>query len=363
MEKKLEKQLENPIQKDENVKNLISDEDMNQITEDVEKTLHRFDSQKDESIDKLLEELGDLGEKEQARAGDSLHGLRRPVKDLMGDRHNEVPENLLKLRNHVKELDPTLLNQKGIKGLFSKMLRKSPADKYIQKYQSVETNIEKIIEGLLIGRDRLQEDNADLKLIKEDAEEKIKALQRQILYGERVSERLDNEKLNERWKNKEHIINEAQAKILIRTQNMAVQVNVLQQSLASVDLIRKDNEKLKEAIRNAITTTKNVAPVTAMIHLALKNQTKVMNAVKNVNQTTEDMILANAKMLKENTEETTRMLENSSLDIDKLQQAFNDVYTAIQAQEQSTRRIIDTTKERLGKIKRSNQDIQKKLFE
>ena len=138
-------------------------------------------------------------------------------------------------------------------------------------------------------------------------------------------------------------------------------VNVLHQSIASVDIIKKNNEKLKEAIRNAISTTKNLAPVTAAIHMALNNQKTIIKAVNNVNQATEDMLLANARALKENTQETAKLLENPSISFEKAKQAFDDIYSAIEMQEQSSRRIIENSKEYVDKMEELNNDIKAKL--
>src|SRR5690606_29273857 len=101
-----------------------------------------------------------------------------------------------------------------------------------------------------------------------------------------------------------HALQKGQQKVISRIKNMSQAVVVLQQSIASVDIIIENNDKLKEAIFNAITMTKNIITVTASIQLALGNQRNVINAVQNVNKATESMLLSNAEMLRQNTEQT-----------------------------------------------------------
>jgi uncharacterized protein YaaN involved in tellurite resistance len=344
------------------VSKLIKKEDLEKLNQDAENMVERMKPAEYDDLHAIMDQLANLGGKEQQTAGESLSNLRRPVKDMMDNSNNtEVPDNLLKLRSHVNELNPESLQKSGVKGIVNRILRRNSLDKYISKYESVEKNIEVIVKGLLRGQDKIQEDNADLEIIKRDSQEKIYSLEKQIYFGNQLFEILENKKKDAEWAEKSLIIMEAQEKVIVRTKNMSMMVNVLHQSMASVDIIKKNNDKLKEAIRNAIDTTKNIAPVTAAIHMALGNQKTLINAINNVNEATENMLTANAKMLKENTEETSKLLENPTISIEKLQQAFNDIYSAIETQEASSRKIIENSKEYVDKMDTLNTDIKKKL--
>ena len=208
----------------------------------------------------------------------------------------------------------------------------------------------------------LQEDNAELEVIKKDVHDKIYLLEKQIFMGKNLFQMIEDKRNEPDWQGKTQIVNEAQEKIIVRTKNMSSMVNVLQQSLASVDIIKKNNDKLKEAIRNAIDTTKNLAPVTSAIHLALQNQQKIITAINDVNEATENMIMANAQMLKDNTEKTTKLLENPSVSLEKLQKAYQDIYSAIETQEASSRRIISSSKEFVAKLDDMNREMRTKLL-
>ena len=72
---------------------------------------------------------------------------------------------------------------------------------------------------------------------------------------------LEAEKQNPERQRDIPLINDALEKILVRTRNMRQAKSVLLQSIASVNIIKKNNEKLTEAIRNAITMTQNVVTV------------------------------------------------------------------------------------------------------
>ena len=139
---------------------------------------------------------------------------------------------------------------------------------------------------------------------------------------------LEAEKQNPERQRDIPLINDALEKILVRTRNMQAK-SVLLQSIASVNIIKKNNEKLTEAIRNAITMTQNVVTVSAAIQLALTNQRKTIDAVNATNEAIESMVLSNSQALKQNTEETTKLLENPAISMDKLRESFQNVFAQL----------------------------------
>jgi uncharacterized protein YaaN involved in tellurite resistance len=345
------------------LESVIKPEDMAKLNEEANNVVKRINDTDSSQVDSLLEQLSNFGGNEQRLAGESLNSLRRPVKDMMdSDNNHGIPDNLLKLRQAVNELNPNSLEAKGLAKIMPKFMRKKSTDKYVAKYQSVEKNIDEIVQSLLRGRDMLQEDNAELEVIKKDVHEKIYLLEKQIFMGKNLFQMIEDKRNDPEWQGKTQLVNESQEKIIVRTKNMSSMVNVLQQSLASVDIIKKNNDKLKEAIRNAIDTTKNLAPVTSAIHLALQNQEKIITAINDVNEATENMIMANAQMLKDNTERTTKLLENPSVSIEKLQKAYQDIYSAIETQEASSRRIISSSREFVAKLDDMNREMRTKLL-
>ncbi|MGJ9381977.1 toxic anion resistance protein [Salipaludibacillus sp. CF4.18] len=315
-----------------------------------------------QDIHEILESIGKLGTKEQEKAGESLEALRRPVSDMMNDPNHDLPDQLSKLKDVVSDLEPNHLKQGKFKQFMTKVIRKSPAEKYARKYQSIESEVDTIIEALLHGKDRLQEDTVMLYQLKDIAKERIIGLNTQIDTGKHLNSMLEEELKKDEWQEDPSPIQKGQQKVLARVRNMQQAVLVLQQSLASVDIIVENNEKLEEAIFNAITMTKNIITVTASIQLSLSNQKKVIDAVKNVNQTTESMLLSNAEMLKSNTEETLKTLEEPAIAIETFKKAYEDVYAAIEMTEESNSRIIDSSKKFITEMDELNKQMEKKLL-
>ncbi|WP_018922318.1 toxic anion resistance protein [Salsuginibacillus kocurii] len=328
---------------------------------DAKEYFDRFRSSDD--TDDLLKELGGLGEAEQANAGESLDALKRPVNEMMNQKGNELPERLHELKQVVAELEPDHLQEGKLQKVLNKLLRRSPMEQYARKYQTVEAQVENIIEALLTGRDKLQEDNVMLDQLKDTAKARITELDKQIETGKQLNEMLEAEMLSEEWRENPAPLQKGQQKVVSRVKNMSQAVMVLQQSLASVDMIKENNEKLEEAIFNAITMTKNIITVTASIQMALGNQRDVINAVQNVNEATENMLLSNAETLRANTEDTLKTLEEPAVAIESFRKAYEDVNAAIEMTEASNERIVESGKKFIKELDQLNEEMRTKLLD
>lgn len=337
-----------------------SDQDQPQSSTDNAAEVPAYQSETD--VEELLKKLDNLGELEQKEAGESLEALKRPVREMMGDDSNTLPKQLHELRDVVGQLEPDYLKDSSFKKIVNRVMRRNPVEQYVRRYKTVESQVDHIIEGLLTGKDKLQEDNVMLKELKVVAKDRITNLNSQIAVGQELHEMLEKEMTSEKWAENENELKKGQVKVITRMKNMQQAVMVLQQSLASVDLIMENNEKLEEAIFNAITMTKNIITVTASIQLALTNQKKVITAVQNVNQATESMLLSNAELLKQNTEETLKTLEEPAIALDAFRKAYDNVYKAIELTEQSNERIVSSGKQFIEEMDKLNSDMQKKLI-
>jgi len=131
----------------------------------------------------------------QARAGETLQLLQRPVKDMMADKHGTISNALLRLRSSVDEINPNnFFKRGGLSNLFHKILGSNPITNYIRKYESVETHIRNTIEALRHGRDVLEEDSIELLQLQKKARQQIEELEKRILLGNYLLQRLEEER-------------------------------------------------------------------------------------------------------------------------------------------------------------------------
>ena len=114
--------------KDNNVEvvvdTVIKDEELEELNKEADLYVQKLNSEQNTDLSKVLSQLGDLGDKEQQAAGQTLSALKRPVTAMMNGKNEEIPNTLLELRKVVSELDPNSLKASGMKKLCLKYSRK-----------------------------------------------------------------------------------------------------------------------------------------------------------------------------------------------------------------------------------------------
>ncbi|KEO84273.1 toxic anion resistance protein [Tumebacillus flagellatus] len=308
------------------------------------------------SLDSLMDEVGKLGTKTQEKAGQTLQMLDRPVNDLMSGKSNEVSNMILKLRDECEGLQ----NAKNV-GLFGKMLRKSPLKNYVYKYQSVKTNINAILSGLRDGKDMLQENTSYMRQLKRASMEEIYNLQTKIAFGQKLSEMFEIEMDRTNNESRRAHLERGHRKVVSRIQSMTEMIMLYNQAIAATDIINDNNDKLVDAVNNAIDKTSNLITVSAMIAMALGDQEKVIAAVNATNKTLEEQFKENARMLRTTTERTTELLSKPSMSIESVNQAIGDLMAALDLSENSNRQIIESCKEYTAKMTSINDRMSVRL--
>src|SRR5438067_8123033 len=134
-----------------------------------------------------------------------------------------------------------------------------------------------------------------------------------------------------------------------KRQDLLTQLAVVMQGYLSLDLIRKNNIELVKGVERATTTTVSALRTAVIAALALGNQKLVLDQVTALNTTTGNIIESTSQMLRQQTLEIANQASNSTVSIEKLQAAFNNIYATIDtidtfklAALDSMRKTIDT---------------------
>ena len=111
--------------------------------------------------------------------------------------------------------------------------------------------------------------------------------------------------------------------------DLMTQQAVSVQAYMSLDLIRKNNLELIKGVDRALMTTVSALQTAMVVAQALSTQKLVLNQVKIINSTTEDLIVSTSKMLNQQTREIQSQSANSVIKVEKLQTAFNQIFETI----------------------------------
>jgi uncharacterized protein YaaN involved in tellurite resistance len=278
--------------------------------------------------------MGDAEIQRSASVSNRL--LDRPVRAMSSgifDAGSNVSKQLLDLRSTIEKLNPAtqgdLLAPHKLLGLIPlgpQILN------YFRSYESSQTHLNAIINGLYESRDQLLRDDADIDQEKENLWTLMGTLEQFAYLAQKVADaiqaRVDAVAASdpERAKVlKEDVLFYARQK----QQDIATQQAVNVQGYLALDLIRKNNEELIKGVNRATTTTIAALRTAIIVAQALTNQKLVLDQIDALNTTTDRLIADTASMLKQNTGRVFEQATSSGVDLDTLKQAFADTESAI----------------------------------
>jgi uncharacterized protein YaaN involved in tellurite resistance len=266
---------------------------------------------------------------------------------------SNVSNALLSLRQQIEELDPGryLGPRRGFMNL-KKVPFGRQVNEYVQRYQSSQHHIEAIVASLYKSQDELLRDNAALEQEKVHLWA-IKSRLEQYAYmagalDEALTSRISEIEATDPIKARV-LKEDALFYVRQKRQDLLAQLSVVVQGYLAMDLIRKNNFELVKGVERATTTTVSALRTAVISALALGNQRAVLDQVTALNTTTGNIIESTSQMLREQTLEIASQATNSTVSIEKLQAAFNNIYATIDtidtfklAALDSMRRTIDS---------------------
>lgn len=111
-----------------------------------------------------------------------------------------------------------------------------------------------------------------------------------------------------------------------RTQDLLTQMAVTVQGYLALDLVKKNNVELVKGVDRASTTTVAALRTAVTVAQAMTNQRLVLQQVTALNETTANMIDSTSTLLKEQTSRIHEQAASSTIPIETLQRAFQNIY-------------------------------------
>ena len=306
-------------------------------------------AQADAFVDGLLREEGagasaerqrravdEMGAEVQRKAAHQSEMLKAPMRKLahQGDEGGPVAQALTSLRGRMQDLDP---NRHSLsRGGLDRVLARIPGigsslQRYFRKYESAQQALDAIIADLESGRDMLRRDNLTLSDDQEALRDTLAQLRRQIDLGRLIDERLEQRiwGLDEGDPQRAFIEEELLFPLRQRIVDLQQQLTVSQQGVLALEVVIRNNRELIRGVDRAINVTVSALSVAVTVALALANQRLVLDRVEAINTATSDMIAGTAKALRGQGVDIQNRSSSTMLDMQKLEQAFQDVLAAI----------------------------------
>ncbi|WP_432488691.1 toxic anion resistance protein [Kineococcus sp. SYSU DK018] len=295
---------------------------------------------------KRVDDITRMGEQEvRASAQVSNRMLERPASSLAGakgqkasgpgaDAQVKVANTLLDLRRTVTELDPGRADLKGAKRILGIIPMGNKIQRYFERYQDAQSQLDAIIKALASGQDELRKDNASI----ESEKQHLWATMGKLTEYATLAKALDEAtvvKIEElRVTNPraaEALTADALFPIRQRHQDLLTQLAVSVQGYLALDLVRKNNIELIKGVDRAQTTTVAALRTAVVVAQALANQKLVLDQINALNTTTNQMILSTSEMLKQQTGQIHQQAASATVDVATLQKAFDNVFATMDA--------------------------------
>ena len=296
---------------------------------------------------KRVDAITAMGQKEiRDAAGQSNRFLDRPVKAM--DQDSGVGKDLAELRRVVEDLDPGKKgNLTAPQKLFGIIPFGNKMRNYFDSYKSSQTHISSILKSLGSGKDELLMDNAAIDTERANLWTAMGRLEQMIHLSRTMDARLED-KANEL-----DATDPAKAKAIRetalfyarqRTQDLLTQMAVTVQGYLALDLVKKNNVELIKGVDRASTTTVAALRTAVTVAQALTNQKLVLEQITQLNTTTANIIDSTGKLLRQNTAQIHEQAAASTIPLETLQRAFQNIYDTMDAIDTFKLKALDSMK-------------------
>jgi uncharacterized protein YaaN involved in tellurite resistance len=333
----------------------LQDEQRSQLDAKVDSFIDELVAQDVNSPEfgKRVDSISNMGRREIAdAAGQSNRFLDRPVRAIDAD--TGVGADLAQLRRTIEDLDPgsrgNLTSRKKLFGIipFGNKMRD-----YFDSYKSAQTHISSILRSLASGKDELTKDNAAIDVERQNLWAAMGRLEQMIHLSKTLDERLEAKalELDSSDPEKAKAIREtALFYVRQRTTDLLTQMAVSVQGYLALDLVKKNNVELVKGVDRASTTTVAALRTAVTVAQALTNQKLVLEQITALNTTTANMIESTGSLLKTQTAEIHKQAASSTIPIETLQRAFQNIYDTMDSIDRFKLEALSSMKQTVGTL-------------
>ena len=289
----------------------------------------------------------------RASANVSSRMLDRPAAQLNAarghggdDAQTRVANTLLELRNTVTELDPGRADLGGVKKVLKFLPGGDKIQRYFAKYQTAQSQLNAIIKALDSGQDELRKDNASIETEKANMWTAMGKLSEynqlaQALDGA-VEQKVAELDAAGKTEQANTLKSDALFPIRQRRQDIMTQMAVAVQGYLALDLVRKNNLELIKGVDRAQTTTVAALRTAVIVAQALARQKLVLDQITALNTTTSNLIESTSEQLRLQGGQINQQAAATTIDIQKLQAAFDNVFQTMDAIDTFRAQAVDS---------------------
>jgi uncharacterized protein YaaN involved in tellurite resistance len=135
-----------------------------------------------------------------------------------------------------------------------------------------------------------------------------------------------------------------------RTQDLLTQMAVTVQGYLALDLVKKNNVELVKGVDRASTTTVAALRTAVTVAQAMTNQRLVLQQITALNETTAGIIDSTSTLLKEQTGQIHQQAAASTIPVEVLQRAFQNIYDTMDTIDTFKIKALDSMKQTVNTL-------------
>jgi len=135
-----------------------------------------------------------------------------------------------------------------------------------------------------------------------------------------------------------------------KLQDLTAQLAVSVQGYLAIDVIKRNNLELIRGVDRATTTTVSALRTAVIVAQALGDQKLVLDQITALNTTTSNMIESTSAMLRQQSAAINEGAAASTIDLAKLQAAFDNIYATMDEIDAYKLKALDTMTQTIGAL-------------
>lgn len=317
--------------------------------------------------------VSSVGNAPQSRASEDFKLLRTSLGQVM-DRMREtgqsssLPADLNKLRTIMDDINPypaiEQMKKARTAGFLSRLFRSVPGvgkvlSDIARRYESVQTQVDAVIQSLESGTDKLLENSLELeeryKSLKElQLQVKLAAYQLQVLLRE-----LEQAKPNAQDELREKALAMAETRAIRRLQNLKVTENAFAQFFVTINTTLDNHENLRDAVRSMINLVRPVLENGLALQIAQQEEKQIAQALEATQDYLGQLMVSVAQESMDNAAEVARITNQPLVRFQDLLKAYNILSTRMEETQKIEAQMLETAKENINQLDTITGELEK----
>jgi uncharacterized protein YaaN involved in tellurite resistance len=264
--------------------------------------------------------------KEEASIASNLMTGRFMERNFVGVESSAAFKAIGELRGHLDELNPgkegDLFSKQKILGIipFGNKLQA-----YFRKYESAASQLNKSMEQIYTARDDMQKDEVEIESLRSKLWEAMQNLKAAIEFSQQLDTKIADKVVS--------------LKVSQPERAKAMEQEVL---FLALDVLKRTAREMQNGCTRVATTGMSALAVAQTVARATGNQIQVMDMLKGVSGTIENLIAESGKALNTHVERTAEFSSNPLLGIEKVKEMFDQTFRAMDAMDNFRSKAIET---------------------